>query len=587
MLSRRQVLGVSVVAAAAAHALLIALSPRLPVLQARSAPAKEYSVFRVQIVDDLSAPPPRTAGPIDADSPVAAPGAIEDLLTRELESLTPSDSLLQEMVEIPNIDDRIASDPVDREHSLEPDPDVLSAVDAKILEISQESARDDIQVARREVAPSANRLLGPNEFPVLRSQFDDVPAEVLMVEPRFTPPSAPAGLGQPLALDEGPLETPPFEAGVLAPDPAEGLPELPEELQVARAPIREEIRSQSKSEFIDELVDITINTYVPPGETQGYFSLQITPRADRQIEVLPKDVTFVIDASSSIMQQKLTKTIRGVSGSVQMLRPEDHFNIVIFRDSATSFRPDPVPATREHIAEAVRFLEGQQSRGGTDVYQAIAPIIDAPTRHGIPGMVLVLSDGRPTTGVRDGRTIINALTADNADNKSIFAAGGGNTVNRYLLDLLAYRNKGESFVASNFNTLDNDLPRFFAAFNDPLLTNLQADYGRVSEEEVYPKAVPDFFRGKAVNVFGRFDPQRDHEFVMRLAGQAGPKHKEVVFKADLREAMTGDVNIARNWAFQKIYYLIGEICRVGERPELLAELRALSRQYNIRTSYSE
>ena len=49
----------------------------------------------------------------------------------------------------------------------------------------------------------------------------------------------------------------------------------------------------------------------------------------------------------------------------------------------------------------------------------------------------------------------------------------------------------------------------------------------------------------------------------------------------------GDRDIARNWAFRKIYYLIGEMTRVGETPELLTELRTLAHQYNIRTSYDE
>ena len=74
---------------------------------------------------------------------------------------------------------------------------------------------------------------------------------------------------------------------------------------------------------------------------------------------------------------------------------------------------------------------------------------------------------------------------------------------------------------------------------------------------------------------------------MRLTGQAGPAGKEVVFQADLSAAARGDQDIARNCAFDRIYYLIGETTRVGETPELLAEIRALAKQYNIRTSYDE
>jgi len=74
---------------------------------------------------------------------------------------------------------------------------------------------------------------------------------------------------------------------------------------------------------------------------------------------------------------------------------------------------------------------------------------------------------------------------------------------------------------------------------------------------------------------------------MRLTGLAGEKRKEVIFRADLSKASAGDSSIARHWAFAKSYHLIGEISRVGEQPELVGELRELSRQYGVRTSYSE
>ena len=437
------------------------------------------------------------------------------------------------------------------------------------------------------MAPSSNRLVGENEFPVLRSPLDESPPEVLMMEPGFSPQSmvGPPREGMPAPIET--LEKPPIEEGVVTPTPEEGLPQMPQEIEVARAPVLEEVRGQNTNEFMDDLVQIVIDTYVPPGEKEGFFRIRMLPRTNKTQEVLPKDITFVIDASNSILQRKLDKTVAGVARSVQFLRPEDHFNIVIFRDSATRFRSDPVPATPENVRAASDFLKGQESKGQTDVYQAMVPVVESQTRPGVPGMVVVLSDGRPTAGVRDGRTIINALTDENNDGKSIFAIGGGNTVNRYLLDLLAYRNKGESYVSPDFGTLDQDLPKVLASLNDPLLTDLQAEYGRVNESEVFPKEVPDFFRDKAVTVYGRFDPAQDKEFAMRLAGLAQDKTKEVIFRADLEKAQSGDAAIARNWAFQKIYFIIGEICRVGEKPELLAELRELSRKYGIHTSYSD
>jgi Ca-activated chloride channel family protein len=200
---------------------------------------------------------------------------------------------------------------------------------------------------------------------------------------------------------------------------------------------------------------------------------------------------------------------------------------------------------------------------------------------------MLMSDGRSTTGVKDSRTIINALSAENAKGNSIFAFGGGKTVNHYLLDLLAYRNKGESFVTPRINDIDASIPRFFDRLKDPILMGLNANYGSVNTENVYPRELPDFFKGKAVEIYGRFDPVKDKELAMQLTGVAAAQKKEMILKANLSEAEKGDKTIAKGWAFQKIYHLIGEICRLGETPALLNQLRELSRQYGVKTSYDE
>jgi Ca-activated chloride channel family protein len=182
--------------------------------------------------------------------------------------------------------------------------------------------------------------------------------------------------------------------------------------------------------------------------------------------------------------------------------------------------------------------------------------------------------------------IINGLTADNNLRNSIFAFGGGKTVDRYLLDLLAYRNKGEAEVVKNIEDIDDDLPKFFQRLSDPLLVDLNADFGRINEAKVFPSVLPDFYRGQPVTVYGRFDPKKDREFFMRLSGRAADRKKELIFRTDLREAAGADREIARSWAFQKAYHLIGEISRQGETPELLGQLQELSQKYNIRTSYN-
>lgn len=578
MYSRQSLLVMSIVIAMMLHLTVLALSPRIVLHNVHYAPQKPVKLFRVQVREEQAPPEVK-----EEDSPGEAkgPGSIEDLLKEEPQNIRPDEEMLNKNVEIPELADRLASESIERQHFLEADPEANQAIDAKLIEIAQDAARQDIEVPRRLVTPSADRILGENDFPVLRGPGDlnDQPIVVGSLPSKSLLGKGPAGGG-----GEGSAEKPPFENVVAPPEVVQPL-SLPEEPLIA--PVVDELKQENPYSFLDDLLDIKVDTYCPPQEKEGYFRLRILPKKGRNVSPLPKDVTFVIDASNSISQHKLSNTAKATMELVKTLRPEDRFNVVVFRDSAQGFQSDRVSASDDNKASAIRFLSSLESSGQTDLYSAMRPVVQSQPREGVPSIVLVMSDGRPTTGIRDARTIINSLSAENTQGNSVFAFGGGNTVNAYLLDLLAYRNKGEAEVAPNVEGIPSALPKFFSKLNDPLLVDLNADLGSIDEKDVYPKEVPDFYEQKPITLYGRYAPGKNKDFVMRLAGKAESSKKDVIFKADLQSAQTGDEQIAKSWAFQKIYWLIGEICRSGETPERLAELRELSRNYGIRTSYDE
>lgn len=586
-MTRRRLLMISIAVSAAFHGALIAVAPQITVVHPIREADAALRPFRLRIID-VPPPPPRATAPDGEPGLATRPGTVRDLLQREIDRIDPGADELREPAEIPRLAERIASDiPARLSDLTPPDTSFHEGLDARIIEISQDQIREEVQVARRLVRPSPTRLLDEGSTPTLRSALDIERESLLLIEAMEAMETAGAGGGGDGEDGQAGEEPPPRELDPLTPpDPQTGISLRPVEREVARAPVIREIE-QETSDYatMDNVVELELETYEPPDEPLGYFRLRIAPRKDQQMAVLPKDVTFVVDASNSIVQRKLDLTVRTLTDLVQRLRPEDRFNIVVFRDAASGFRDNLTPAVPEEKQAALSFLNGLQSRGETDVYQGIRPVIDTSSREGVPSVVMLLSDGRPTRGIMDGRTIINALTDENAMRNTIFAFGGGRTVNRYLLDLLAYRNKGESHIADGIEQIPGELQRFFGRLEDPLLVDCRADFGRIEEELVFPRDLPDFYRGQAVTVYGRFDPRRDGEFAMRLTGKAGPERRDVIFATDLADAKRGTEEIARNWAFRKIYHLIGEICRLGERPELLAELRQLSAKYNIRTSY--
>ena len=593
MISRRTILIFSVLLSAVAHYVFWwYAAPYIPMVSANATRDVLERRYKVELLE----------GPLHEQARVfersatklaSRPGEIRDLV---MQTSSPLSFPIEEETApatVPDLEQRLASDPVERDYALEPDAAILRRVDGRIIEIAREVARADINVARRVVRPSPMRLIEGDEFPAMRSLLPETDAATIHLPsrpqtlltggnisdtPQNADEQAPGGIGQPVQEEIPPLPT-----------VEENIPVLEKkELIAPPEPVMEAVRESRKTQyaFMDDLLDIDVQTYAPKEEKLAFFRLRVTPKESTSLEVLPKDLTFVLDASKSISQRKLDMSVRGLGRTLALLHEQDQFNVVVFRDTPTLFQSTHVPATEENKAAALAFLKGLESRGETDVYKAIEPVVQIAPRNGVPGVLLLISDGRPTTGMRDSRTIINGITADNRHN-TIFAFGGGKTVNRYLLDLIAYRNKGESYVVDNIESIEGNLPRFFERIREPLLVDLAADFGRMDKKNVFPSDIPDFYRGRSVVLYGRYDPKADSEFVMRLSGRAMDKRKEVVFRADLGAARSGERDIARDWAFAKCYHLIGEISRLGEQPELLAELRELSRAYGFKTSYDE
>jgi hypothetical protein len=273
---------------------------------------------------------------------------LDDLLERETELMPEIETAPIQPVEIPELQQRLDSNALNREHNFEIDESVFAGIDAQIMEIAEEDGRKDIDIARRLVQPSSDHILKPGENPVFRGNGGGAEAGGNAValdalvgklnqltsgtgerDPGARELASLPGEGFDLIEAEASL----FNPDMLEPDSAFS----PEDMVTPLNPALEEIQSESRFGSMDALVDVQLKTYVDASTKEGYFELKIVPDATTPIPVLPRDVTFVIDASNSIVQRKLQLTARGVQNCLALLRPEDHFNVIIFRDSPTLF----------------------------------------------------------------------------------------------------------------------------------------------------------------------------------------------------------------------------------------------------------
>jgi len=571
------------------YVVLYFLSPLIPVVSARKLPdqvrQKEFK-FRLLHPEEVEQLRQREQGePGDEARPLSTrPGAVRDLLKRSDESLetSPLDNPIQPLDQLASR----SSPPVASTASA--GGEALRRADLRILEISQAEARSEIDVTRRLVRPSDERMLPDGAMPVLRVAVEaDAPIHFGPVGQGLLAAALQAtGGAQGALVSLGESNLAPVDSEVELME----VEKRPVPIEIARQALREEqsrARDGKAYVFLDDLVDISLATHREPGEELGYFRIRVSPKTGSSIPAAPKAVTFVIDASSSIQQRKLDLTGRVVVDAINALSEVDRFNVVIFRDTLTLFRPQLTSALSAEKAAARAFLKSLPSKGETNVYAALSSVMTQRPDSGEAGIIVVLSDGRPTAGARDARAIINGATEANALANSVFAFGAGNTVNRYMLELLGYRNKGAASVVPDIQRLPASFSAFFKTFSQPILVEVAVDYSGIDKRNIYPALIPNFYSGRPLDLYGRYLPGRDVAFSMRITGRAASVEKDIVYRADLESANPGGIEIAQQWAFEKSYALIAQISDVGEQPELVSELRSISKRYGVKTVYSE
>lgn len=345
-------------------------------------------------------------------------------------------------------------------------------------------------------------------------------------------------------------------------------------------------------ERLDDDFDYAITRYTPGSNSPiaagdsggGYFRVKITgKRSLRKLATMDKDIVFMVDTSRSIPQKTIEKITDAIKQSIRTMNDDDRFNLVFFSDQVRTFAGDPVPATRQNLEMADRWMRNVRARGQTDVNLALRQLLKRDIEPGRVYELILISDGRPTLGVLDTRELINLITRENDLAASIYCVGIGTRQDNRLLDFLAYRNKGFSISADRRSDISLEIVGLMSRLRYPIITDVQVRFAGQGMDQVYPLTLPNIHQGESFEVFGRFD--QPGPFTVQVTGRSGGKPVDLTFRADLANAARGNDEVAKGWAFWKLHHLYSEIIRLGERPELLQAIRELRRKYELETLY--
>lgn len=322
------------------------------------------------------------------------------------------------------------------------------------------------------------------------------------------------------------------------------------------------------------------------GNEDGYFLLSASPSIElNRANIESKDITFILDVSGSMSGEKIEQAKKALRYCVNNLNTDDHFNIIPFSTEANSLFNSLQKAEKQNIVESKRFIDNLQAIGGTNIEEAFDVAFKNYRKSSRPHFVVFLTDGKPTIGETNEDKLLELITTLNKNNSRIFTFGIGDDINTHLLDKITEASKAwRTYVGEN-EDIEIKVSNFYDKIQSPVLSNIKIEFGNgITTYQIYPKYLPDLFRGSNMLVFGRY--KGNGNIKITLAGMLNNQHKEFTTIGKFEKRNDEYSFIPSIWASRRIGHLLDLIRLNGASQELIEEITVLARKHGIVTPYT-
>ncbi|GHC42896.1 VIT and vWA domain-containing protein [Roseibacillus persicicus] len=318
------------------------------------------------------------------------------------------------------------------------------------------------------------------------------------------------------------------------------------------------------------------------GEDENFLQLTIQPPARVTPDhIPPRDYLFVIDVSGSMSGFPLDTTKELFRNLCAGLRPEDSFNMLLFAGDSRILSTKAVSATKEHVADAIAFLNAQGGRGGTELVSALRKAIALPQGRDGSRSLVVITDGYINFEADAFQTV-----RDNLGRANLFAFGIGSSVNRHLIEGLAAVGEGEPFVVTKPSEAAPVSERFLEYITAPVLTNIKVTTNDCEVSELEPTQIRDLFANRPLSLTAKWTGEPSGSITVSGLTGGGQSWSDSL---DLAEAVTATgtshPSLRPLWARGRVRHL-ADYAKLSEDRDTIAQVANLGLKYSLLTPWS-
>ncbi len=329
-------------------------------------------------------------------------------------------------------------------------------------------------------------------------------------------------------------------------------------------------------------------TRTPPPEP-GFFEAQLlvaAPPSAAPSSAGTRSFVLLFDNSLSMQWEKLERSYAALESVLHALKPGDRFNVLLFNQNVTPFKPQPVAADAASVQQALDFVRGSKLRGGTDLGKALVAGL-AQSSEANTSLVL-LTDG----GSDRGETVLpNKIAtlyagrwkqAAHPPHTAVFAVG--DDANLTLLRNLS-RNGG--FLESVLSTepFDFHVQSFLSKLTRAPVANLALTAEPAAATHLVYPLDDSVYPGSIAQWVGEYTPGRG-SLAVSVRGTREGTPFEARTSSPLPATDLAHPQLPRLWAQARVNALLEQIDREGETAAAIDEIIRLSRRYKFVTPYT-
>uniref|UniRef100_A0A8C6VBV2 Inter-alpha-trypsin inhibitor heavy chain H3 n=1 Tax=Naja naja TaxID=35670 RepID=A0A8C6VBV2_NAJNA len=326
----------------------------------------------------------------------------------------------------------------------------------------------------------------------------------------------------------------------------------------------------------------------------GYFVHFFAPKI---LERLPKNVAFVIDVSGSMYGQKIQQAKEAFTKIVEDLKEEDHFNIILFEGSVSTWKDNLIQATPENVNQSKEFISQIKDLGSTDLNGGLLTGIEmlnkAHEAKSVPersaSLVIMLTDGDPTSGKQIQENAKNATKGK----YPIYNLGFGYDVDYAFLERISTENNGVARRIFDDSDAALQLQGFYDEVANPLLTEVELDYKENGISDLTQNSFKHYYDGSEIVVAGRITDNDLNSITAEVKAQGALNEVTYTEQADVEETtkaleqqqyIFGEY-IEKLWAYLTIQQLLEarSVAQGDEKENITAKALELSLKYKFVT----